>query len=42
MEIRTHNGGWAVFALWLGEMRPVFGGAGVSMWEAIAWREQNS
>lgn len=30
MRIGTHNGGWAVFAEWYGEWRPVWGGRGVS------------
>lgn len=41
MTVRTHNGGWAVFANWLGAERPVYGGRGVSVWACIAWRKEN-
>ena len=37
MEVRTHNGGWAVFAEWHGEVRVVYGGAGVSIWDCLAF-----
>jgi hypothetical protein len=37
MAIRTHNGGWGVFADWFGEVRCVFGGSGTSIWECLAF-----
>jgi len=40
MQIKTHNGGWAVFARWLGAELPVFGGAGTSIWECINYRRE--
>lgn len=40
LEIRTHRGGWAVFGHWFGEMRPVYGGPGTSIYECLRWKEQ--
>ena len=40
MTIRTHQGGWAVFAQWLGKERPVFGGKGTSVHACIDWKEK--
>ena len=42
MQIKTHNGGWAVFADWFsgpssGKERVVFGGVGTGIYECIAW-----
>jgi hypothetical protein len=38
-SIKTHNGGWAVFADWYGAERPVAGGAGTSLLTAFDLRD---
>jgi hypothetical protein len=38
LQIRTHQGGWAVFAVWFGKERPVYGGSGTSIEDCLEWR----